>query len=171
MGLGKLCNPTSGVCVACYNDGHCNLNEYCDSTGTCVAKVCPTTPCNSNEICDTTTYTCRTCNNDTECSNDYPARPYCKKSAADCWECRKDGHCTSGNLLFCNTGTGICEACSSDAQCGLNKKCVTNVCSDCQVSSDCNDPDKPFCKSNNCTGCTEDSDCYPQFCNNGTGKC
>lgn len=99
-----------------------------------------------------------------------PPKTTCK------WACKKDADC--GSVLKCQTATGKCVNCMSDADCtfGLNKCDTTSgqcrLCAkdtDCAISGIKIQTGKCDPKSSLCLKCSADLDC--QFTNSTTKKC
>lgn len=145
-GRGQWCEPTSLVCVDCWNDRHCLGGRVCDVTGghvcrnPCIGGVCLSGVCDPDinacvgcledrdcgaaEVCDEDTRSCVECVEDADCTL-HPGRPFCDPVEASCVACRSDADCGSDQLCDQRVGgcvsvaaRALCEPCSNDAQCG-----------------------------------------------------
>lgn len=151
---GKLCNNATGVCVFCLSTSNCDFGLECDtSVGECVPIMCKSNSDCNGLVCDVATGSCvhTACHNDTDC--------------ADTGE-------------YCNTTTGDCVSCISNAQCNANQQCNTTsgqcVGLTCSSNSDCNSGSSCDVISGTCVSlfCSSDTQCGSGLlCNNSTGAC
>ncbi len=148
-GFTVFCEPTTGQCLDCFQDNHCRGNQVCDLAihecrsacfnGRCapgqvcepMANICvdclADTDCNGGDVCNTTTRECVECTSNAQCAL-VVGRPVCDAASATCVGCASDADCTNGEvcdpqLQACVSAIGsrgLCEACSTDAQCGGN---------------------------------------------------
>lgn len=87
-------------------------------------------------------------------------------------KCVTSGDCPSGKV--CNTSSGICVTCLTDANCsGSTPACVNNSCLECATNSHCTDPLEPICSNNQCVDCLVDADCSgsPHYSGLGHNLC
>jgi hypothetical protein len=84
--------------------------------------------------------------------------------------CSSTSDCPSGKV--CNTSSGICVTCLTDANCPTNNPaCVSNNCVKCATNAQCNtDPLQPICSANNCVDCTVDSECSGNTAHSSLGE-
>ncbi len=131
---------SSGACVACLTDLHCDDSDSCTidacNSGTCSNNPAPL-DCTGREC----GYDNNGCGGNTAC-----------------------GSCTVGTCNFA-TGTceGVCTTVCRDVECG-------NICqgfpgqeADCGSCIDNGFPDRPVCLVNTCVECTQTSDCAGKF--------
>jgi hypothetical protein len=179
----RVCDATSGKCVECTLDNHCDKDP---AKGFCVANACagcqvgPATACaarsTSKPVCaagGTLGGQCVECAADTDCKS--PEKSFCianmcagcqASSAAACSarSASKPACAASGTL------GGQCVECAADTDCKTPEKsfCVANACASCQSASATACPakstDKPVCAASGklvgqCVACQADADC------------
>jgi hypothetical protein len=109
---------------------------------------------------------------------------YVACTAAKCVQCKVDKDCAVTYAGACNTATGLCRFCASDAQCAIGPvkmmtgKCSasTGTCVACSTNADCAFFDSTFrvCKHDVCVQCETDADCSGQpmkGCDLPSGTC
>lgn len=166
------CDTGSGQCVSgCSSDGQCPDAQYCDVTlGECMAG-CRVGGCPDGQTCDSAS---RTCSGGSGCtvSSCAATNQACDTNAGQCVD---------------RTGKGLCEACTSDAECGgPGDRCArfggTDQCTyQCEQGSDC--PSGYQCanitssskacvpESFKCEGCLLDGCNAGDVCNPSTSSC
>lgn len=148
------CDTMSGQCVACVMDNQCTQLGLLF----CVAERCAQcgvdADCGASQACQPTTHQCVTpCTSDGMCPNESLCGP-----AHVCVECLTDQDCFDGRVgptqpqEECDTMSGQCAECTSDAQCPPLSVCdrTTDRCVGCLSNSDCPrdaacDPDVHIC--------------------------
>ncbi|MDP7038508.1 MAG: hypothetical protein QGI45_05075 [Myxococcota bacterium] len=173
---GTYCQPSSGDCVTCLNDGQCGADQVCNSSNTCEA-VPPPPPagCASdadcpNQHCDIYSGQCHDCLNDSQCeSNQSCNLGVCEDNTPVDTPCTSNLDCEGEQI--CESYSGDCVDCVSDAHCSAgvcNES--NNTCVGCLDNNDC---DNGVCdmSTNNCTGCLSDSDCVGGVCNESNNTC
>lgn len=104
---GKVCNTSTGVCVACVANSDCPSGTPVCNNGTCVE-----------------------CTTSANCTD--PIQPVC--SANVCVDCTTDAEC-SGNTHYASLGHNFCQnkscvECKVDTDCTAPAACVTGACCD-----------------------------------------
>ncbi len=148
---------TDGGCVACRDTNDCGGGELC-----CNDRCIPQDQGNCGGCgvaCDITT------------------SDRCEGGVCQCGE---EDAC-GGERPFCRAEIGqpvTCVACERDQECGDNRVCVDNRCSECDPASrdlQCDfDADRPICGANGlCVGCMNNAECElrvgdQNFCVAGT---
>jgi hypothetical protein len=84
-------------------------------------------------------------------------------------ECTGDDDCTDGEHRFCNTTTGRCSECLSEAPCSPTENCSLDIgeCANpCTSMADCTDGEDRICDPNIhfCVECQFDTDCSSNVC-------
>jgi hypothetical protein len=155
---------STGAAGACSRDSDCRLSTlHCDTvSGACVACIDDSQCTDPNlRICDSALNSCVQCGVDGDCAIGQECEPtthHCVSSCADGGSCPASApHCTGGYCLgcttngdcatsaagnVCDTATGQCVACTSDAQCPSQlRRCdrTTDTCVACLTSADCHD--------------------------------
>lgn len=138
----EVCHPCEPQCPAgftcfeglkcreaCYEEGSCGLNQYCDpGAGACVSCYADEHCAPFGKVC--LAGDCAECRTASDCSD--PARPYC--IAGVCRECLQASDCDGG---FCNA-INRCIDCFSDEHCSEPYPfCNASVCSECRYDADC----------------------------------
>lgn len=160
-GTNAACSAATPVCV---NTGATNQCEQCATDANCTG----TTP-----ICNTTTYTCGPCTSDSQCAASTPACQTSGTLQGECTQCSATNttQCTGPNPV-CDTSTGSCVACNTNADCGMTTPlCVGNVCVGCTSDytptnpppGSCATPALPACQTSGtlageCTQCSSTND-------------
>lgn len=177
----KVCQPSTGACVACTTGAHCRNGEGGDGESLCIAGVCEPT-CDGPEDCaqvsgkphcatrtyvddngeSSTTKVCVACisNDDCPASAGQPA-PVCDVAASfSCVTCDKDLACADG--YHCVKGACV-TGCTSDADCGTGTVCdaVTSACVTCVAgtSQGCAAPQVCNATGTACVACTSSNQC------------
>lgn len=171
---GGVCHPDLGVCVECFEDGHCSAPEHlcrkrldprgnacvgCASgadcpSGACVEEVCVACERGSNVGCDDSAPLCVTdldgvpacveCAEDSDCSD--PARPVCDRQAQACVLCLTDGSsCHGGQRCVVEGRNDAAES---------SRRCVE--CTPETAADDCR-LDVPYCVAEQCSVCDPES--------------
>ncbi len=152
-----ICDTYEGVCNACATDGECEP-KYCAGNGTCgdcsAHPHCP----NTKPKCDSELGVCEAC----------PSGTYWHTSLQKCTECTQNTHCTNDLMPICNTGTGVCEPCSNNAQCSPDYCAGNGSCGDCSAHEHC-PTETPKCDSELgvCEACPSSAPVW----NASQGKC
>ncbi|MGC4115851.1 MAG: hypothetical protein QM765_14905 [Myxococcales bacterium] len=118
-------NKTVSICKCdtCKTGEVCSkdLDDVCETRCTsntdCQAFLGQTRVCNSNGICEFST---------SPCGAPCPANKVCDPIGAVCIDVCTATSCNTANHAKCNATSGLCEACSVDADCanvGTNLKC------------------------------------------------
>jgi len=165
--IGLFCDLSSGTCVDCLVDEHCDVGLQCMADNTC----------GDGSLCT----------GDADCDGDL----VCELSSGACVECTVDSHCPSGSTCqlnscvesgnsgaptcttqadcdplgyICDLSAGECVPCSTDTQCGDGRVCNAGVCVNdntgsggCQFTSECNGL---ACISGSCSNCAYDFECW-----------
>lgn len=179
----RVCDATSGKCVECTVDSHCDKEP---AKGFCVASACtgcqaePATACSarstSKPVCATSGTLggqCVECTSDTECKA--PEKNFCIANACAGCQSASAAACSarSASKPACAaSGTlgGQCVECATDTDCKAPEKsfCVANACAACQSASatacSARSADKPVCAASGkligqCVTCQDDTDC------------
>jgi hypothetical protein len=176
------CNTTSGQCVQCTQQTHCDDSKVC-TTDTCSAGTCSHT--NNAIVCGGTCLQCSSgsCSyqNNSKCSQGYT----CNSAGTCVATCTPKPSCTTGqcgtwNNGTCPTGTLNCGTCTGGQTCNstTNGVCCTPKTS-CNAG-ECGSYDNGTCSgtincANNCgTGqfCLSGTCCTPATCSaNHLGQC
>ncbi|RLB46877.1 MAG: hypothetical protein DRJ42_26700, partial [Deltaproteobacteria bacterium] len=127
-GTTPLCNTTTGMCVACIGDTDCTdvAAAKCGTDGMCTtcddsmqcAGLGDTTLCGDSGVTDGRCIQCTEADEATQCGT----------FACD-W---RDGTCTS-TMRTADT----CDACTSDAECAVGRRCVDHVFGGSSVGTFC----------------------------------
>jgi hypothetical protein len=117
------------------------------------------------------------CDTNDECPTDAPicgVNGQCKAGCTDSMQC-------SAATPYCNTETGICEACLAprdDALCTMRDRdkpyCGSGgACVACVEDTQCTEvAETPICGDDNaCRGCQDHGECGSSVCDRGTGAC
>ncbi len=192
-GQGFECDQLSGRCVAklsCSTQADCAEGYKCEGSQ-CIAKIrCyANEECSNGEVCRVDGY-CDIdtgCDSDQYCLNKNPGKPACNTSSGMCYECVTNEHCSNLEKPICNTMTHTCGTeegpsgeCQADSDCGMNKRCNTNVspheCIDmmtsCHSDNDCQSGMHCNTSNGRCVMCLNDSQCTaPKKCNTNTYIC
>ncbi len=177
-----LCEPTSGLCVACDTDQHCRtqaaglfVGPFCRLDGVCGCQV--SGDCPAHEACAGPPVRSQEGSLLGECS--VPALPCvsgvcaaCGRDGGGCGQCVTDFDCPGNLSSFCDVDAGACIMCRDNSDCLAigqasqgNARCVARVCtSGCTADSDCvGSSDGAHCVTNDAQtsacGCAHDSDC------------
>ena len=205
MDGGMRCDDTTGVCnPPCEKDADCaglTTRTFCDvGSGTCVAPCAQDDDCaalNNGTRCDQTSGRCIAatgCNvtvGDSQCQVNDP-NDYCYQFGVQC-RCEADPGADGGLDGVCRRRHGVCEECTTDAECGTGfvfdpvgackqlqgdssgkKYCLQQKTGQCPCGMI--DDGTGYCKpqSNSCSqvGCTVDKDCPSgSVCNTGGCLC
>ena len=152
-----ICDTYEGICKPCATDGDCEP-KYCAGNGTCgdcsAHPHCP----NTKPKCDSELGVCKAC----------PTGTYWHTSLQKCTECTQNTHCTNDLMPICNTGTGVCEPCSNNAQCSPDYCAGNGSCGDCSAHEHC-PSNKPKCDTQKgiCEACPSSAPVW----NASQGKC
>lgn len=152
-GASEVCDNDRKLCVDCLSDGDCGgATPACDTTSNqCVGCIDDSYCGGAAPACDTTRNQCVPCMSDDHCGG---STPYCDGDTNQCVSCTSRPHCCADysgsgpcNMQCCGAGTareftcsfvGLCDACSTDADCTGDKKfCSANRCVECRASIDC----------------------------------
>jgi outer membrane exchange protein TraA len=196
---GRVCDPTTRVCLVCSRDEHCKHGTVCQNNQCipCAAdNACAGSSCNccpSGTRCDalgpSAMPTCVECTQDGDC----PSNRRCDTTVGRCVEqfaeCNTSDRCgpqcrrCPDDRPYCLLGE-VCVACRSDVDCDDGKFCHSGQCDACVVDRRCGQRclscggDTPFCQSSDgtarnarCVGCTNDEDCPGGRCDTSTGTC
>ena len=152
-----ICDTYEGVCNACAMDSECEP-KYCALKGKCG-------DCSAHEHCPSST---------PKCEFEYgvceacPSGTYWHTSLQKCTECTQNTHCTNDLMPICNTGTGVCEPCSNDAQCSPDYCAGNGSCGDCSAHEHC-PAETPKCDTQKgiCEACPSSAPVW----NASQGKC
>lgn len=171
----KVCgtNYTCQNCASdlqCQNDTAYGRGTICLSNGQCVAGTCHTsTDCQGKKLCDASAHTCSSCTTDTQCQADtvYGAKSICVSSQCIDGTCATSNDCKAAGRLCPSSGTKVCAACQTDAQCkadaayGASTICVEGQCVSgaCTDSSQCANGRICNTTSHVCVACTTDTQC------------
>lgn len=114
------CDTGTHLCVACVNDGDCDLGKVCNTTNhTCAAGCSSDHGCGPGEgVCDVSSGFCVDCLADGDCHD--ASKPFCDKASHQCFPCTPD-HDTCGYEQYCGQsgGTYTCvSGCKDDTDCG-----------------------------------------------------
>lgn len=160
-----------GLCVACSSESDCDEGEVC-SGGDCTERECvATSDCTGGEAC--VGGVCLPCTSDGQCS----AGDACHHGSCVERECFASTECSGG--LVCDMGRclpcgpsvacegllacidGACGACTTDAECGTDRRCRSGQCFTlCTVDGvRCSDPGVLGCRDR-----TEPLPCGEAFC-------
>jgi len=172
------CDTSSGKCAECARDANCvgsgtyTWGNKC-LTSTLSGKLCRckvNSDCNGNPNGPTcyTKYSKCSCSTNADCKVTPYTRclkPYSSATYKNCHKaCTSNADCTSAAAPLCNTKSGACVACFTNANCGYNKPMcdtVAGTCFGCKTSADCKaNPDGGKCdtKTKACV-CATDTDC------------
>ena len=133
-GATPYCNESTGMCVECLGDRHCQAGETCDpSTYTCQTSgggsCCPGGGCPSGYVCNETTCQCETSGGGGSCQEGAPCQ-----SDADC------GGGTCNPLMYtcsCGGGGGNCQPLGDPSMCAL---LCTMLGGTCDAAGNCCTP-------------------------------
>jgi len=170
---------------SCSKQSDCASGFTCKADECVGANQCPSTQasCTTNDSCAGGS-SCQggccaplaagACRSSSDCAS-LAATPHCEATTSACVACASNSECPGG--LIC-TSTGAClPGCSKDANCAAGQHCFNGPsgswCGQCQQSTDCADPSKPFCTGGACTGCAANADCPSDtpVCNTATHGC
>ncbi len=148
------CSPNLG-CVRCQNDTTCVPGAPHCVLGAC-AQCATNSQCGTGQACYPANHTCQpSCTTNADCPQlGGPPAPICNTTTGACVGCQTDADCTNttGRPL-CDTERGQCSECLSNANC----------------------PDAaPACNRQNgtCAVCLVDTDCGPNYlCSQGDDRC
>jgi len=155
--VGPVCDWPSAI--NCTNKpaecGQCEVWQECvtgENGATICTPNCKIDPhCQENEYCD-----------------------FSEGGEGNCVEGCRNGAACGNNVQPCGTCENhICVGepeCCTNADCQAGQTCENNVCKyECNVDSDCTDPEKPLCSDDHLcvAGCRGDDDCdgYNNVCN------
>jgi hypothetical protein len=145
---GRLCDTTTGGCVACMTDAQCTS----PAQPHCLTESHHCVECASDANCDEANG--ETCTPDTH---------VCKVT-----RCVSDANCDGA--LKCDVASGQCVGCVSNADCSFGGICESQQCvqpATCASSSEC--LYGTFCQNGACVQCRTANDCRAgQTCNSGT---
>ncbi len=202
---GQLCDPVSRSCVDCLQPsdcpaaspgcyqgvcGQCNVSSDCPGGEACSGGTCG---CTSDQACPAATPNCILdggpgvcgCAGNGSCSG---ANEICDPSQGAAGACvlscaAPGGVCLANSATgqgVCDTGSGLCVECLTNAQCtdALSPFCVAGSCAQCGADPDCAaaDAGTPFCSQSLgglCVECTQASQCPAdnQGCDSSSGSC
>lgn len=121
-----------GKCIKCKVDGDCTgfLDKGCDTaSGLCRAMCATDADCTASGVelgtgkCDSDTWICLRCDSDADCLGVPGSAKLCGtlpgSSTKQCVGCASDADCVNSPLKGCDTTTGTCSRCKSNAECCL----------------------------------------------------
>lgn len=145
----RRCEPTTGTCVGCYDNGHCTAGLSCDIGGSNTCRPnCVAGRCGPLGVCDAATNLCVECLSDSDCRSGY-----CDTQQRRCVACASDAHCAQNpGRNLCDPGSNECVGCVSDASCPAGEVCHASqggfcaeptgrgLCAPCAQDGDCGGP-------------------------------
>jgi Cys-rich repeat protein len=180
-----VCDPSSGLCVGCLDDGDCTAdNPYCElTTQECVGCL-GDEHCPEGWVCDPSTNSC-SCTQDVQCAvdeacNDIGSCVPTDVPGGECvtgTECDPSLGCGAGYCLRCQGNGSFCNECEQDADCAAVYMCNTGLgsCVECLTTYDCLEggAGDEICHPYGECGppCTYDSDCPHDRTCDEFGRC
>jgi hypothetical protein len=188
------CEKTSGNCVDCLQDGHCQMGSICinyDCVEGCrgdrdcpAPKKCETkigngkcVECIENANCQPG-YDCIgnvcvfRCHKEEDCAP-FSSKPHCNLATFECVLCTLNSHCPKGYVCY---GYNCLQGCSTTPDCAPPLVCDTSstpgACVECVSALDCTGGKK--CSSQKkCVECRDSNDCSApkKFCLEGASVC
>jgi len=134
----KICNATTGMCVACVQQTDCAAGSYCSTTNQCLTGCMTDASCSTGVdggavlTCDPTTHTCQGCALDTDCQ----PGTVCETATTQCvpgctgeQACATGRTCCNGQCLDLQADTAHCGACATPCTPPNGAgKCVDGMC-------------------------------------------
>lgn len=165
--VGLFCDLSSGTCVDCLVDEHCDLGEMCRANNTCGdASICTgDADCQTGLVCELSSGACVQCTADSHCETGSTCQ------LGSCVEtgnsggptCSVQSDCDAMGYI-CDLSAGQCVPCSNDIQCGDDRVCNAGICvadnttsGGCQFTSECNGL---ACVNGVCGNCAYDFQCW-----------
>jgi hypothetical protein len=183
------CDGVHAGCSVCNSDADCTAGQYCDATGSCVAKKPQGSPCNAAADCKApgTCVVCATA----ACVDGYCCESTCAQACDVCsavlgssanGTCGPAAKATTGSSCAapyaCNGSSLLCPTqCASDDDCAPSYYCdPTSVCKlRKNLGASCNINAGADCKTANCRECVSgncsDAVCCDQSCSGGCDVC
>jgi hypothetical protein len=146
-----VCDPSTGTCVGCINDGDCVKGVCHPQELACVACL-EDDDCTSGR-CHPLAAICVQCLEDHDC-----AEGVCDGQSLQCIGCLDDEDCESG---VCNTSTRSCVGCASDKTCTDLDPCTIDTCLEGSCTYEVVPTDGP-CDDED--PCTLDETCVAGLC-------
>jgi hypothetical protein len=134
-----VCGGASTMCgTGCATDTDCTPDHYCAADASCVPRKAPAAACNAAAGADCRAAGCRVCASVGGCVDGFCCDKACGGPCDDCrtvaGSCLPSAKGSAGapacGLYVCNGSDASCPTtCAVDADCGVNLKCKSGVCS------------------------------------------
>lgn len=151
-GPDEQCDPVTGACVGCLDDGDCSPDGVCDQAVQECVECIDDGDCEDGEECDGSSQQCTMigeCIDETDC----PEPELCDPNGYECVECIDSGDC-GGDV--CEPTYQECVECLGETDCDPELVCdeTGHTCVECVDGSDCDSdechPEFAVCRASCC---------------------